>query len=215
MSLKNNKPRPVASAVSIPEHLFTSAAYRALDPLGRCLLTELLAIAKRVGTDVPITCSARMAADMCAVGKSHGADTIASLEALGFIVCVRRGRPTGRGQGLASEWRITCLPFQGEWPTCDYARIYDRAHNREAFDDRGDEKFLTPELEAQWRRTEARYARGACDPEDGEYVEIIAKLDAEASSGADKKARLRSSTADIKRPLGRTLGKSERKQTIN
>ena len=125
--------RTVAIAVSIPEHLFTSPAYRALDPLCRCLLTELLAIAKRVGTDQPVNCSARMAADMCAVSKSHAARAQDELEARGFIVSVRRGDKNGRGfgRGRASSWRITCLPFRGEWETCDYNRYYDREHNRE------------------------------------------------------------------------------------
>jgi hypothetical protein len=142
-----------AIAVSIPEHLFSSPAYRSLAPLNRCLLIELLAIAKRIGTDEPINCSVRMAADMCGVGKSHAATSLATLEARGFIVRVRRG---GRRQrrGFASSWRITCLPFRGAWPTCEYIRILDRERNRNVADDRkGETKFFTPELEALgWRR---------------------------------------------------------------
>jgi hypothetical protein len=46
-----------AIAVSIPEHLFASPAYRALGPLERCLMTELLAVARRVGTEEPLNIS--------------------------------------------------------------------------------------------------------------------------------------------------------------
>jgi hypothetical protein len=147
-----------AVAVSIPEHLFASPAYRSLSPLDRCLLIELLAVAKRIGTDEPINCSVRMAADMCGVGKSHAATALATLEAKGFIVRVNRGERRQR-RGFASSWRITCLSFRGEWPTCDYARIRDRERNRKVADDRRDERaFLTPELEALWVETEASSA---------------------------------------------------------
>jgi hypothetical protein len=167
-----------AIAVSIPEHLFSSPPYRALTPLERCLLTELLAVAKRVGTDVPINGSVRMAADMCGVGKSHAAEAMSSLEAKGFIVRVRRGEKRGR-RGFASAWRITCLPFQGEWPTCDYNRIHDRKHDRKLAEDRaGAEKFMTPELEALWVRTEASFAKKTIHFDDEEHDESMGKLDA-------------------------------------
>ena len=182
--------RAAAIAVSIPEHLFTSPAYRALDPLCRCLLTELLAIAKRIGTGEPVNCSARMAADMCAVSKSHAARALDEIEARGFIVSVRRGDKNGRGfgRGRASSWRITCLPFQGVWETCDYNRNYDREHNREVADDRkGEAKFLTPELESLWVETEAKYARRERQSEDAEHAELMAngvEMSASSITGA-------------------------------
>jgi hypothetical protein len=119
------------------------------------LLLELLAVAKRVGTDEPINCSVRMAADMCGVSKSHAATALATLEVKGFIVLVRRGERRQR-RGFASSWRVTCLPFRDAWPTCDYNRTIDRERNRKVADDRkGETKFFTPELEALWVETES------------------------------------------------------------
>ena len=149
-----------AIAVSIPEHLFSNPAYRSLATLDRCLLIELLAVAKRIGTDELINCSVRMAADMCGVGKSHAATSLATLEARGFIVRVRRGERRQR-RGFASSWRITCLPFRYAWPTCDYNRTIDRERNRKVADDRkGETRFFTPELEALWVETEASFTAG-------------------------------------------------------
>ena len=171
--------RSVAIAVNIPEHLFVSSAFRSLAPLERYLLIELLAVAKRVGTDEPINCSVRTAANMCGVRKSSAAAVMATLEARGFVVRIRRG---GRrqGRGFASGWRITCLPFQGEWATCEYNRIHDRKHNRKVADDRNGEKFLTPELERLWVKTEASCAAGSRRGEDVEIDELLAKMDAES-----------------------------------
>jgi hypothetical protein len=63
-----------AIAVSIPEHLFLSPAFRALPVLERYLLIELLAVAERIGTDEPLNCSVRTAANSAALagGTPHG-----------------------------------------------------------------------------------------------------------------------------------------------
>ena len=85
--------RSGAIAVSIPEHLFASPAYRALGLLERCLLTELLAVAKRIGTEDPLNISVRWAAEMCGVSKSHATRAMSELEARGSI---RRGEKRQR-----------------------------------------------------------------------------------------------------------------------
>jgi hypothetical protein len=173
-----NKPG-VAIAVSIPEHLFVSPAYRSLAPLERCLLTELLAVANRVGSDEPLRISVQMAGEICGVSKSHATRALSELEAMGFIVNVRRGEKRQRS-GFSSTWRITCLPFRGEWATCDYNRLHDRANNRKVAGDReGDEKFLTPEMEALWAKTEASFAAGSHSNDDAEVNELLARMDAD------------------------------------
>jgi hypothetical protein len=74
------------------------------------------------------------------------------------------------------------LPFQGEWATCEYNRVHDRLHNRKIAEDRNDEtKFLTPELEALWVKTEAAFAKRDPQCDDEELAELLAKMDAEAS----------------------------------
>jgi len=140
------------AAFSLPDYTFTHPAYRALSPLERVLLGELLAIAQRVGTSEPIVCSARQAANMCNVQKSAAAEALSSLKKKGFLVLVKTGeRRRGVKASAASEYRITCLPYQGEPPTCDYHLVYCKDLNRKqaALIKRG-VKFLTPELEAIW-----------------------------------------------------------------
>jgi DNA-binding transcriptional MocR family regulator len=169
----------IAIAVSIPEHLFVSPAYRSLAPLERCLLTELLALVSRVGSDEPLRISVQMAGKMCGVSRSHATRAMSELEARGFIVNVRRGEKRQRS-GFSSTWRVTCLPFRGEWATCDYNHIYDREHNRKVAGDReGDKKFLTPELEALWVKTEASFASRSHSNDDAEVNELLARMDAE------------------------------------
>jgi hypothetical protein len=191
-----------AVAVSIPEHLFCNPAYRALVPVERCLLTELLAVAKRIGTEMPLNISVRWAAEMCGVSKSHATRAMSELEARGFIVSIRRGEKRQRS-GFASAWRLTCLPFQGAWATCDYNRIHDRARNRKVADDRrGDENFLTPELEALWVKTEASFASPS-DPLDDKHADLLATMDAEFSASKSGPPVGRFGVA--KRPTGGTL----------
>jgi hypothetical protein len=151
-------------AVSIPDHLFSSRPYRALAPLERCLLIELLAVAKRVGTDAPIRFSVQQAGDVCGVSRRHGARAMSSLETTGFLVRIERGEKHQR-RGFSSSWRITCLPFQGEPPTCDYNRIFDRAHNRKVADSRkGETKFFTPEMDAESVPPAARFRLQSVPP---------------------------------------------------
>jgi hypothetical protein len=155
-------------AVSIPEHLFTCPAYRALSAVERYLLIELLALASRIGTAEPIGCSARTVANMCGIGKSYAAEVLAALREKGFIVQVEPHR--GR-RGCASKWRITCLPFLGEEPTCDYQRIFLRAQHKKIVDQARGQMFFTPELNAIWRQNKT----ANCDENE----------DAEASAPAD------------------------------
>jgi hypothetical protein len=182
------KKRGVAIAVSIPEHLFVSPAYRSLAPLERCLLTELLAVANRVGSDEPLRISVQMAGEICGVSRSHATRALSELEAMGFIVNVRRGEKRQRS-GFSSTWRITCLPFRGEWATCDYSRIHDRVNNRKVAGDREcDDRFLTPEMEALWVRTEASFAAKTPVNDDAEVGELLAKMDAESAPTSIKRS---------------------------
>jgi hypothetical protein len=178
----------IAIAVSIPEHLFLSPAYRSLAPLERCLLTELLAVANLVGSDEPLRISVQMAGEMCGVSRRHGARALATLEERGFLVRFRRGDRNIHGRGFSSTWRITCLPFRGEWATCDFNRVHDREHNRKiAGGQEGEAQFLTPELEALWAKTEASFAPRSHSNDDAEVNELLAKMDAGTVPGLTKR----------------------------
>jgi hypothetical protein len=115
-------------AVAIPDHLFTHPAYRALPPTERVILIELLALAKRVGTDEPVVCSVAMAANMANVKRSVAARALLSLRKRGFIAIVNPDK-TWRGAtaGVAAEYRITCLPYQGEPPSAEYNLLHWKA----------------------------------------------------------------------------------------
>jgi hypothetical protein len=140
-----------------------------------------------VGTKEPFRFSVQQAADACGVSKSHATRAMSEVEAKGFIVSVRRGEKRQRS-GFASTWRITCLPFRGEWPTCDFNRIHDRAHNRKVASDReGETKFFAPELEALWVRTEASFA-AMSHGNDAEVGELLAKMDAESAPASIKRS---------------------------
>jgi hypothetical protein len=132
-------------AVSIPDHVFTHPAYRALQPVERVLLDELLYVARRLGTDEPIIFSADMAANGANVKRSVAARALLGLRKKGFIVCLKSGdRRSGAKGRKATEWRLTFLPYQGEPPTLDYRA----AHYKVLPPDLDpNEKFLTPELE--------------------------------------------------------------------
>ena len=155
--------------IAIPDRLFASPEYRKLALRERYLLIELLALACRVGTDVPINCSASMAANMCGVSKSHAATAMLTLEARGFLVRIQCGERRG-GSGFASAWRITCLPYHGEKPTFDYQRKVADDHKHET-------KFMTRELDRLWVETEASFARRNAHFDDEEHAELMAKMD--------------------------------------
>jgi hypothetical protein len=120
-------------AVSVPDHVFTHPAYRALSPIERCLLVELLALARQIGTDEPIGCSYDMAADMLNVPRSVAGRTLMALRERGFLILARSGaRRSGSAAGIAAGWRITCLPYRGDPPTCEYNRIHWKAVDKKA-----------------------------------------------------------------------------------
>jgi hypothetical protein len=120
-------------AVAIPDHLFTHPAYRALLPTERVILIELLALAKRVGTDEPVVCSVAMAANMANVKRSVAGRALLGLRKKGFIAIVNPDK-TWRGAtaGIAAEYRITCLPYQRDPPTADYNRLHWKAVDQSA-----------------------------------------------------------------------------------
>jgi hypothetical protein len=98
-------------------------AFRELSTVDRSLLMDLFNMTRNLGTDTPIGCSARMAADMLKMGKSTGAQALSSLEAKGFLISVVRGIQH-RKERVASNWRLTFLPFKGNPPTREYVRHY-------------------------------------------------------------------------------------------
>jgi hypothetical protein len=162
-----------AIAVSIPEHLFTSRAFRALGVLERWLLTEILArkrnldrLARERGqeTDDIVGCSVREAADFCGVAKSHAGRAMAKLEDFGFIAQARKGEMgSKRKRGTSAGWRITCLPFQSVPATCDYAKIFDRVERQEIAAPLKGGTFFTPEMEAYDRETRSLYREFPAD----------------------------------------------------
>lgn len=97
-----------------------------------------------------------MAANMLNVSRPHAARAVTELKRRGFIVNVRRGLKRGN-QKVASEWRLTCLPFQGVPPTCDYQKVYDRAKRQEIAAAVKGERFFTPEMERRDRQSHDWY----------------------------------------------------------
>jgi hypothetical protein len=109
------------------------SAFRALTSVERSLLYELFALARQIGTDTPIRCSASMASDMLNMGRTSGFGALSALEAKGFIVSIRRSRPH-ESERVASNWRLTFLPFRGDPPTRDFVRRYFKAKDMEALE---------------------------------------------------------------------------------
>jgi hypothetical protein len=107
-------------------------AFRELSTVDRSLLMDLFNIARNLGTDTPIGCSARKAADLLKMGKSTGAQALSSLEAKGFLISVVRGLQH-RKERVASNWRLSFLPFKGNPPTREYVRRHYKAMDMEAY----------------------------------------------------------------------------------
>jgi hypothetical protein len=136
-------------------------AFRELSPVARSLLLDLFNVARCIGTETPIGSSSRMAADMLKMGKSTGAEAISELEASGFIVSVVRGRQHRR-ERVASNWRLTFLPFKGNPPTRDFVRRHFKAKDMEAFE-ATNAKFFNEKLESMWLENQAKYADKPAD----------------------------------------------------
>jgi hypothetical protein len=115
-------------SVSIPKYLFESKAYRELNPFEHRIMTELLFIAKARGTDVPLGLSVRRVAETCKMSIGQASQTFRELEKKGFIKNRLRGYANSR-ERISSGWSLTCLPYQGDPPTCDYNRIHDKAED--------------------------------------------------------------------------------------
>lgn len=128
-----------AIAASIPEHLFTHRAFRALGVAERWLIVELIARKNRVdklcrqnrrAPDDVVGCSVREAADMLGLRKSQAADILAGLRSKGFLAEAREPSKGPLRRGTSTGWRLTFLPFRGEPATCEYLKIADRAERQ-------------------------------------------------------------------------------------
>jgi hypothetical protein len=124
------------AAVTIPDHVFTSPAFRALDVTERWLIVELIARKARIDKiasakgktrDDILGCSIREAANLLGVSKSGAGRAMATLLDKGFIAEAREPSKGQRRRGTSTGWRLTFLPFQGEPATFDYLKIADRA----------------------------------------------------------------------------------------
>jgi hypothetical protein len=120
------------------ESLLSCPPYRALPPIERYLLLELLRLADRVGTDEPLRVSCEDAANMLGMSRRHGARALATLRERGFIFREVDPIYLMDRKGIASKWRITCLPYKGEKPTLDYLKKAEKG--------RENEPFITPEM---------------------------------------------------------------------
>jgi hypothetical protein len=136
-------------------------AFRELSPVARSLLLDLFNVARCIGTETPIGSSARMAADMLKMGKSTGAEAISELEASGFIVSFVRGLQH-RKERVASNWRLTFLPFKGTPPTRDFVRRHFKAKDMQGFEETK-AKFFNEKIEAMWLENQAKYADEPAD----------------------------------------------------
>jgi hypothetical protein len=125
--------RTTRADVTIHGYLFTDSPYRMLNSFERCMMIELLALAKRYGTDKPLGLSARSAGKACNMSPRQAAYTLKELEKKGFIVNMTRGYKNSR-ERTSSSWRLTCLPYQSELPTWDYIRIHYKLQDISQFE---------------------------------------------------------------------------------
>jgi hypothetical protein len=128
---KKNPPLPEKWERVFWDEIVPFGAFRNLTPMERSLLIDLFHTARRIGTDVPIGCSARNAADILGMGRTSGFAALAGLEEKGFLISVVRSRSDKR-ERVASNWRIAFLPFQGMPPRRDYVRRYYKSKDMEA-----------------------------------------------------------------------------------
>jgi hypothetical protein len=129
---KKKNPLPQKCNDFFWDEVVSFGAFRELSTVDRSLLMDLFNMARNLGTDTPIGCSARMAADMLKMGKSTGAKALSSLEAKGFIISVGRGLQH-RKERVARNWRLSFLPFQGNPPTREYVRRHYKAMDMKAY----------------------------------------------------------------------------------
>ena len=159
-------------AFSMLDHLWTHPAFRALKPVERVLVDELLYLARRFGTDEPIIFSTGMAANGANVKRSVAARALLGLRKKGFIVSLKSGdRRSGAKGRKAAEWRLTFLPFKGEPPTLDYRAAHYKALSPDLDPN---EKFLTPELEERTMPPRAPFSNAPYQSEDDVHQAGIA-----------------------------------------
>jgi hypothetical protein len=102
----------------IPPSLYRSPAYQALRASARLLIAEMATLARKLKGDGWLTLGEREAARILGVDRKAARNAFHQLESLGFIVCLQRGRYARKR--LASKWRITFFPFEGQPPTREY-----------------------------------------------------------------------------------------------
>jgi len=112
------KPKRAGSFIQLHEEILASPAYRDLNPVARCLLTELQRI-YRPSRNGRLSISVMNAAKLIRVNKDTASKAFRSLAEHGFIVLTKGAYWQER---LAREWRLTFSEFNGREPTDDWKR---------------------------------------------------------------------------------------------
>jgi hypothetical protein len=170
------------AAASIPDHLFTHPAFRALDVTERWLILELntrkgridkITRAKGKTPDDILGCSIREAANLLGVSKSGAGRAMATLLEKGFIAEAREPSKGQSRRGTSTGWRLTWLPFQGEPATFDYLKIADRVVRQSDAERVAGQAFFVPGM------------AGYEPPDDDEVSDGPDSLTSEVSHGWD------------------------------
>ena len=110
------KPKRAGSFIQLHEEILASPAYRDLNPVARCLLTEFQRI-YRPSRNGRLSISVMNAAKLIRANKDTASKAFRSLAEHGFIVLTKGAYWQER---LAREWRITFEEFNGREPTDDW-----------------------------------------------------------------------------------------------
>jgi len=96
-------------------------AWYAMDATARALLFELKLLYNR-DTEGPVGMSARQAARLLGASKDFAAKTLKQLQHYGFTVKITGGHLGAIGKGVATQFRLTDEPYQGQPATLDFKR---------------------------------------------------------------------------------------------
>ncbi len=134
MASKHRLPNPAAKHIRLYRHMFQCPAYRALKPVERCALNELMfRFNGQNNGDVGL--SVREAAELvhCSTNTAQGA--LSRLQDLGFIRIRQKGSFDQKVRH-STRWILTMCPYNNQDETKDFMRWKPEAKNKSRYQSR-------------------------------------------------------------------------------
>ena len=134
MAKKRRLPNPAAKHIRLYRYMFQCPAYRALKPVERCALHELM-FRYNGQNNGDVGLSVREAAELVHSSTNTAQRALSRLQDLGFIRVKQKGSFDQKARH-STRWILTMYPYNNQDETKDFMRWKPEAKNKSRYQSR-------------------------------------------------------------------------------